>query len=402
MTGVGIDFKQTQRLRGRRLAYTVFVMSAPKAAADSALDNTPPVQLKEWFNEARYRWLAEQIGACCPGFDRGRFLKHVLEGLAERELLQRLRRTTEAFHLAIPGDYGAHLEVLRALAPRIGHSFVGILPCDYVGCHGLGDFDRSMQALAEFTKYGSGEFAVREYLRADFDRALRHLKGWVSSPCEHVRRLASEGLRPRLPWSFQLRNLIQDPTPAKEILEALRVDPSIYVRKSVANHLNDISKSHPELMLGWLERWDLSDERSAWIAKHACRTLIKAGDARALGLFKVGKGARVEVAHFGVSPKRVRIGGRVDLALELLSVGRARVPQRLIIDFAVHFAREGDRASRKVFKWKMLELGAGQKLSLSKGITLVQRSTRRLVPGVHRVELLVNGECLAEARFTLS
>ncbi len=359
-----------------------------------------PAQLKDWFNEARYRWFADEVGRLSPGFDRKAFLRHVLEGLGERELLQRLRRTTEGLHLCLPGGYAEHLSLLRELAPRIGHGFVGILPCDYVGCHGLHDFDTSMAALAEFTRFGSGEFAVREFLRADQDRALRQMLAWAQSPDEHVRRLASEGSRPRLPWSFRLERLVRDPSPTRPILEALRADPSLYVRKSVANHLNDISKDHPDFMLALLEGWDLSHPHTAWIARHACRSLIKAGHARALALFKVGTRPRLERASLSLSPRRLAIGGTLALSAMLKTGGRST--QRLVVDFAVHYVKQSGRPSRKVFKWKMLELEAGAELSLSKRMALVQRSTRTLAPGLHRVELLVNGQSVDTREFTLT
>ena len=358
-----------------------------------------PVQMKEWFNEERYRWFADELAALSEGFDRQGFLAHVLTGIEQRELLQRLRATTVGLHRCMPGGYREHLDSLRRLAPRISHGFVGILPCDYVGCYGLGDFEGSMAALREFTCHGSGEFAVREYLRVDQDRALAIMLSWTSDSSEHVRRLASEGSRPRLPWSFRLEALVRDPRATRPILEALRSDPSLYVRKSVANHLNDISKDHPAYMLELLESWDLSDARSAWIAKHACRSLIKAGNPRALALFKVSAKARIAEPVFKLSRQRLAIGGSLELQATIQST--ARSGQRLVVDFAVYYVRASGKSARKVFKWKFLELPASGTVQLSKKLVLIPRSTRTLYPGKHGVELLVNGQVLGQASFSL-
>lgn len=359
-----------------------------------------PKQLKEWFNEERYTLFADQLGSLCAGFERARFLGLVLEGLQGRELMQRLRQTTLAFQASVPGAYRDQIAVLRRLAPLIKHSFVGVLPCDFVGQYGIHDFDFSMEALAAFTACGSGEFAIREYLRSDFERAMRFTSQWVKDSNEHVRRLASEGTRPRLPWSFRLEAVVKEPRLTRGLMQALRRDESLYVRKSVANHLNDVAKDHPEYLLEQLESWDFRDERSAWIARRACRTLIKDGERRALALFGVEAPPQLCALSFATSVEHLRIGESLELRAEF--VGAATHSQRLVIDFAVHYVRDQGRSNRKVFKWKELSVEKGERVRLSKKLAFVLRSTRRLYPGAHRVELLINGQCLAEASFALA
>ena len=260
------------------------------------------VQLKHWFDEARYRRIADDLAELHPGFDRKQFIAHTLDGLAERSLLQRLRRTSEAMRATLPEEFPKALAILRKLAPRFQHAFVSLVLPDFVGLYGLEDFDLSMEALKFFTPFGSSEFAIREFLRRDLPRTLAVMETWSRDADEHVRRLASEGCRPRLPWSFKLRELIANPSPVRPILENLHADPSLYVRKSVANHLNDITKDHPDWVLERITGWDLADERTAWIAKRALRTLIKQGDRRALGVIGAGKKAEVVVETFSVSP----------------------------------------------------------------------------------------------------
>ncbi len=355
--------------------------------------------LKDWFDEARFRSVASLLAGLHPRFDRRRFLRLGLEGLDELSLMQRLRRMTEATRSALPLGYLDSLDVLHRLAPQLGHAFVAVYPPDFVGLYGRGHFDESMAALRFLTPYGSSEFAVREFLRDDLPRALSTMREWAEDPDEHVRRLASEGCRPRLPWSFRLAGLIEDPRPALSILEALRSDPSLYVRKSVANHLNDISRDHPEIVLDTLRRWDLDDPRSAWIARRGLRTLVKQGQRAALALLGAGEAARVRIDAFRVEPARIRLGEELGLALELVSTSPK--PQRLVVDYLVHYARPSGLASEKVFKWKELELGPGESVKLAKRQTIRDFSTRRHHPGRHKVELQINGERLAEGEFVL-
>lgn len=354
--------------------------------------------MKHLFDEAFYRRCAAQLAAH-PRFDANRFLEHALFGLAQRELMARLHRTAEAFHLALPIPFAEQLAVLRAHAREIGNNFVAIWPCAHVAAQGLGQPALALPALRELTRHGSAEFAIRPFLMRDLAGTLAVMREWAADATdEHARRLASEGCRPRLPWGGRLQALVADPRPTLPILEALRADPSLYVRKSVANHLNDIAKDHPELVLDTVSAWDRSDARTAWIVRHALRTLIKRGHPRALALLGAGAAPKLR-ATLAVSPGRIHLGDTVVLAAELRSDSRRA--QTLIVDYVVHYARASGRASAKVFKWAEMELGPREVLRLAKRRTIRDFTTRRHHPGRHRVELQVNGRRLAEAAFTL-
>lgn len=347
------------------------------------------MNMKDWFNAARYRALADELSALAPGFDRRRFLRLTLDGLEERELMDRLRRTTLAFDEATPGDFRRKVAILHELAPRIGHGFVGIWPCDYVATHGLNDPTFALDALRTLTRYGSAEFAVRPFLERDLTATLRVMRGWADDPDEHVRRLASEGSRPRLPWGRRLDALIADPSPTGPILEALKADPALYVRKSVANHLNDIAKDHPAAVLDRVEGWDRAEARTTWIVRHAIRTLVKRGEPRALALLGAGAAPRVTIRTFTITPRRIRLGDTINLVAELTS--ESRRAQTLVVDYVVHYVRATGRPSAKVFKWTTRELAAGRTARLSKRQTVRDFSTRRHHPGHHRIELQING-----------
>lgn len=240
--------------------------------------------LKEIFNRDRLQHIADETWAVYPAFDRKAFMARASQGLDGLSVMQRLNRVSQSLHAGLPDDYPAALSILYALAPRLNSAFVSMILPEYVALYGQNDFARSMDALKFFTAFGSSEFAVRHFLRKDFARAIEVMHGWSLDENPHVRRLASEGCRPRLPWSFRLENLMIDPTPVLDILDNLKADDSLYVRKSVANHFNDITKDNPEWVLDQLEGWSLDNPNSAWIARHALRSLIKQGDVRALTL----------------------------------------------------------------------------------------------------------------------
>lgn len=355
--------------------------------------------MKDLFNADRYCAIATDLGQREPRFDTKRFLRLCLEGLEERELMDRLRQTAVAFDAAAPGAFRDKVGLLRAHAASTGHGFMGIWPCEFVARFGLEDTTFSLDALRDLTRHGSAEFAVRPFLVRDLSGTLAVMRRWADDADEHVRRLASEGCRPRLPWGLRLQALVADPSPTLPILEALRADPSLYVRKSVANHLNDIAKDHPDVVLDIAERWDRADGRTAWIVKHGLRTLIKKGHPRALALFGAGAKPRLDALAFSCSPRRIRLGDAITLSATLTGAGRKS--QSLIVDYVVHYARPGERVSEKVFKWANLELAPGETATLTKRQTIRDFSTRKHHPGEHLVELQINGQRLANASFKI-
>jgi 3-methyladenine DNA glycosylase AlkC len=355
--------------------------------------------LKDMFDPARFAQLAGLLADAHPGFDRKRFLRIATAGLAELSLLQRLHRGTDAMHATLPVHFPAAVAVLREIAPRIGHNFVGLILPDYIGRHGLGHPAESLEALHFLTRFSSGEFAIREFLKRDLAGTLAVMTRWARDENEHVRRLASEGCRPRLPWSFRLEALVADPSPTLPILDQLRADPSLYVRKSVANHLNDIAKDHPDLLLRHLGGWDRTHRHTGWIIRRGVRTLVKQGRAPALALLGAGAKPRVEVESFQVAPARLRLGGTLELSATLAS--RSPKSQRLVLDYAITYVKAGGRTHRKVFKWKELDLPARETVALQKHQVIRDFSTRRHHPGRHRVELQANGEVIAAGAFSL-
>jgi 3-methyladenine DNA glycosylase AlkC len=357
--------------------------------------------LKDWFDEARYRSLAALLKAAAGRrFQERRFLELALApDLPVLGLMDRLRRATAATHAALPLPYRDQVAVLKQVAPGIGHEFVAIYLCDFVAAHGADDPAFSLEALAFLTRFGSAEFAVRPFLQRDLRGTLAVMQEWAGSDCRHARRLASEGSRPRLPWGMRLAALVADPAPAFPILTRLRDDSCPSVRRSVANHINDISKDHPGLALDLLEGWDLGASACRlWIARHACRTLVKRCHPRALALLGFEPPAAIR-SELAVTPAAAPIGSSVELDAVLHNDSAA--PQRLAVDFVVHYVKASGKTSAKVFKWSVQTVAPGATLRLRKELALQERTTRRHHPGTHKIALQISGAPGAAAEFEL-
>lgn len=362
----------------------------------SSTDTAAPA-LKEIFNAQRLQHIADEMSAVYPAFKAKAFLKHAQEGLAELSVMQRMARVSESLHAVLPLDYEDSLHVLRELAPRLNSGFVSMCLPHYVASYGAHAFDTSMDALKYFTTFGSSEFAIRYFLRSDLERSLERMHDWTRDDNHHVRRLASEGSRPRLPWSFRLEAMQANPKLAAGILDRLKADESLYVRKSVANHLNDVTKVHPEWVLDTIEGWSLENKHTAWIAKHALRSLIKQGDVRALTVIGAGAKAEVELLDVKVEPAVVRLGEPITLSLTVKSM--VAHEQRLVIDYAIEYVKANGGVSKKVFKLKTLGLAGFGTEVVRRNQVIKDFTTRKHFAGRHGVQVMVNGEVLGSAAF---
>jgi 3-methyladenine DNA glycosylase AlkC len=370
---------------------------------------------KNLVNDALIKRAAAQLERADARFDGKALVKQVVPQLDALELKARAMCVADALERLLPPDFHDAADVLeRALAPVAevdgeelpkvaGDGLSGWFLWavgEYAARRGVAHPERALTLLHAVTQRFTAEFAIRPLIVAHPTLAYDTLATWVRDPSPHVRRLVSEGTRPRLPWGLQLKSLIANPSPSLPLLAALMDDPSEYVRRSVANHLNDIAKDHPGLIADWLEQHlpSASAERKA-LLKHASRTLIKAGHARVLHAWGIGatfKGS----ATLRLSPKRVAIGGAVTLALTVTST--ARTTQRLAIDYRVHHVKADGRTTHKVFKGWTLELGPGETRQLTKQHAMKVITTRRYYPGVHAVDIQVNGAVVADASFRLT
>src|SRR5689334_17139058 len=341
-------------------------------------------------------------------FPHDEFLRDALSGFAPLSLTGRGFQIAAALRKHLPAEYPQAIDVLLASA-REPHehrasggmaAFLYMPHLFFVAQHGLDHFEDSMRAQYALTQLFTAEFSVRAYLEKHPDRTLALLREWTRDPSEHVRRLVSEGTRPRLPWAPRLRAFQKDPRPVLELLELLKDDPSLYVRRSVANNLNDIGKDHPELLVATAKRWlkNATPERR-WVVNHALRSAIKRADAGALGALGYGGKADVAVRKPTITPARPTIGGRVKISFVL--VNKLAKRQRVMADLVVHFVKARGTGA-KTFKLKAVELPPRGSVALGKQIALKQLTTRKHYPGVHRVEALLNGQRVKLGQFALT
>ena len=363
-----------------------------------------PTAFKHWIDGKLLRRIADAIGNAHPSFDRHSFLM-AEKKLAPLELKGRVRFVRDELKAHLPSDYPRALAIL--LKSLKGGTLKGfdLWPyTEFVQTYGLGRFEESMAALREMTKLFTAEFAVRPFIIADQERTLTKLAEWATDENEHVRRLVSEGTRPRLPWGERLHALVADPSPTLHLLEALKHDESIYVRKSVANHLNDITKDHGELVLRTLARWQKEAPpahraKVDWITRRALRTMVKAGHRGALSLCGATEGAKVELRGLKIARKDLRFPTVLEFSFEITST--AKTPQNLVIDYVIHHRKADGGTTPKVFKHKTCEIKGGETLTLNRKHAIKPITTRRYYGGEHRLEIQVNGNVLGKARWTL-
>ncbi|RPE08052.1 DNA alkylation repair protein [Chitinophaga lutea] len=356
--------------------------------------------LKEMFNHRFYTGFAEAFGKADRNFNTESFIREVTKNLEDRSLNQRLHHTSVVLQHHLPADFKKAISVLYKAVEHVQTGYTALVFPGFVGMFGKEHFDLSMEALKHFTAYGSSEFAVREFLKLDMQKALKIMHNWAADGNHHVRRLASEGSRPRLPWSFKLDAVIKEPSLTRGILEQLNADTELYVRKSVANHLNDISKDHPDYMIRLVKGWNAGNTHTAWIIKHASRSLIKLGHQDSLAVFNFEKNVKVRLDKFRLGAAKIRLGEELLFSFDIVSEKKSA--QKLVIDYAIHYRKAGGGLSRKVFKLKEAELAPGARLSLSKKQTLKDFTTRKHYAGEHKVDIIVNGSVMGEKTFVLA
>lgn len=362
-------------------------------------------KLKELYNEKRVRAFAATIARANPRFAEKEFLRMVLPLIAALEMKDRVRLLSRALRDHLPGKMSIVLPgLLRSLRsqknPRGLTGFLAWPLNQFVEDYALEEPSLALAALAKITEEMSAEFAIRPFLRDHRKLVFSQLNDWVNSENVHLRRLVSEGTRPRLPWGQRLRDFQADPTICLPLLKKLRHDPALYVRKSVANHLNDIAKDHPAQLVAELTAWREecgADPHMQWIIRHALRTLVKAGDRGALALLGY-ETPSYEKAKLKVSPPSIKLGSLLNLEFSALP----KKSGRWNVDYALHLRKKDGRMKPKVFKWKSFSATAGDPVRLTKRHSIREISTRKYYPGAQEVEVLVNGKSAARATFRLA
>lgn len=358
------------------------------------------------YHPAFFETLCPALESHLPQFHCRDFIFRIFNNeWPDLELKARVRHIAVVLKNFLPQDFEKAARVLVALSQslrRDGTAEQGFqlmfLP-EYIELYGTDHPETSLSALEEITKLVSAEFAIRAFLLRHYDVTMQKMFDWSRHEHASVRRLASEGCRPRLPWAVRVPRLNRDHSSIIKLLSNLKNDESLYVRKSVANNLNDISKDDPALILKVARQWQGKSPATDWIIKHACRTLLRQGDEHALKLqgFHVSKRARVE--GLTIHPKRVKIGGKLNL--ELLFVNQEKEETFFRIDCCVDYLTSTGKKSRKVFRFREGPFPPHQQIALKKTISFKDLSTRKHHKGLHAVHILANGRKSATAEFIL-
>lgn len=353
----------------------------------------PELLKDKYFNHELIRELALSIRAVYPPFQADDFVDYITgETWNDLELKARMRKITIGLGKYLPGNYEQALRIIDKVVagfPEGFYHFAFMCFPDFVEVYGQDEhhWDLSIAALERYTSSSTAEFAVRPFIINHEKRMMRQMTIWASHGNEHVRRLASEGCRPALPWGQALPGFKKDPSPVLGILEQLKADPSLYVRKSVANNLNDISKTHPDLVLKIARDWHGKNARTDWILKHACRTLLKKGNREAMNIFGFADAACVNIIGFSPDSASVRIGENISFSFQIATEKAIK----LRLEYAIDYVKANGKRSRKIFQLSELSLKENGGKHYTKNHSFADASTRKHYPGSHSLTLIVNG-----------
>ncbi|CAK7031395.1 MAG: putative protein YhaZ [Desulfovibrio sp.] len=353
-----------------------------------------PEPLKNRYNYESLHDLALRVSAAYPSFPVDAFVADIMDETWDAlELKARMRQITINMGRHLLRDYEQALGILDTVIAGYPAGFTDFtLLCfpDFIEVHGQDTchWDVSMAALERYTAYSTAEFAVRPFIIKHEARMMAQMAAWARHDNEHVRRLASEGCRPALPWGQALARFKKDPLPVLAILEQLKSDPSLYVRKSVANNLNDISKTHPDLVTKTVRDWHGKNAHTDWIVKHACRTLLKKGNKDVLGIFGFADADCLHIDGFALGAASVSIGEAITFSFTI----EAKKDARVRLEYGIDYMKANGRRNRKIFQISEISLPKNGKKSYTKNHSFAEVSTRKHYAGTHSVTLLVNGE----------
>ena len=353
-------------------------------------------QLKNVYTKEYIKNLALKIKDNYKEFDADKFINSIFDNTWESlELKARMRHIAINLDKRLALTYDKQLEILKEVSKDFS-SFEAMFFQDFVEVFGLDDFEESMKALEVFTQDSSSEFAIRQFILKYEDKTMIQMKIWSQSSNEHLRRLSCEGCRPRLPWAIALPKFKKDPTKVFEIIEFLKNDKSLYVKKSVANNLNDISKDNPHLVINFIKTNLGVSKDLDWICKHASRTLLKKGDKEILKLFSFNKSNHVDIQNFSCD-LNVKINDSLNFSFELVSqeeIGNVR------IEYAIDYLKSNKNHNRKVFMISQNEIKSISK-KFEKKQSFKNMTTRKHYSGIHFISILINGEELIKKEFLL-
>jgi 3-methyladenine DNA glycosylase AlkC len=352
--------------------------------------------LKDIYSEPFYDRFSEVLNHTLTSFDRKSFKTLIFnDEFTSYELKQRMAHTAKVLGYFLDDDFGKATQTIRQIINTLRDTGIEedslefmFLP-EYIAMHGLDDYAHSISAIEFITQFTSCEFAVRPFILKYENRMLAQMQDWSKHENYRVRRLASEGSRPRLPWAIALPGLIKNPRPVLPILENLKQDASETVRRSVANHLNDISKDNPEIALKTAKKWHGKNGNTNAIVKHACRTLLKQGHPDVLKLFGFDS-RHIVLNDFRINRKKVRLGGELEFSFSILNTHKKN--QKVRLEYGVYYRKKNGGVSRKVFKISERDIEPGKPHIIKRKQSFRLITTRKYYTGGHQLSIIINGQ----------
>lgn len=372
---------------------------------------------KNMFNEQFFDKFTKDLKLVINDFDACAFVSQVMDNEWEdKEFKQRIAHITTVLKKFLPADYkeaiAKILDLLDCVKPTLPDFSIiddanfglltleyGLILADYVEQYGLDDYETSVKAMEKITQFTTCEFVTHPFIIKYPEKMMAQMLVWSKHEHWGVRRLASEGCRPRLPWAMALPNLKKDPAPIIPILENLKSDPARFVRLSVANNLNDIAKDNPELVISLAKEWYGKSAEVDWVVKHGCRTLLKQGNSEVMNLFGLGDVKNISIENFQISTSKVKVGESLEFGFNLLNNSKEKNKVRL--EYGLYYQKANGTLSKKVCKISEKEYAGNSVTQISRKHSFRVVTTRKFHLGLHQVAVIINGKELDKHDFEL-
>lgn len=373
---------------------------------------------KNMYNGQFFDRFTKDLQLVINDFDARGFVSQIMDNEWEnREYKQRIMHITTILKKFLPADYrdaiAKILELLDCVKntlpdfSKIDDKKFGLLVLEYgaildnyIEQYGLDDYETSVKAIERITQFTTCEFVTHPFIIKYPDEMMKQMLIWSKHEHWGVRRLASEGCRPRLPWAMALPNLKENPAPIIPILENLKNDPSRFVRLSVANNLNDIAKDNPETVIALVKRWKGESTEVDWIIKHGCRTLLKQGNPEVMKLFGFDFIVKnISIENFQISISKVKVGNSLEFSFNLLNNNNKKTKIRL--EYGVYYQKANGTLAKKVHKISEKEYAGNSTAQINRKHSFRVVTTRKFHPGLHQVAVIVNGNEFEKYNFEL-
>lgn len=362
--------------------------------------------LKNMYNKAFFEGFSKALKNVKPDFNSASFLKHIYDTEWEqRELKQRMRHITVVLKQHLYNAFDDNVQTILRLIAHLENQGIKektiefmFLP-DFIEHYGLAHYDTSVKAMERISQFTSCEFAVRPFIITYPTKMIPQMQLWANHKHHMVRRLATEGCRPRLPWAMAIPSLKADPKPILPILELLKNDASETVRRSVANNLNDISKDHPNTVLTLAKKWQDQTQSTDWVIKHGCRTLLKQGHQEAMKLFGFGSVEKIKINQLKIKNPKVAIGGV--LAFEFQLENTSETDTKIRIEYGIYYQKANGALAKKVFKISEKNYPKQSKTSITRKQSFKPITTRKFYVGKHQLSIIINGVEVEKTDFEL-